>query len=114
MIVGEYQKLYRWSGGYYATAGRLDDGVDFVNWLEDRTYNFKPHKNFQAIFTEDKLVFEIVHTMIPMPAIAPLGLGTSGSYCEILVRSGLTGKQAIEVMKKIDPTVGGKIDVVEV
>lgn len=113
-ISGEMKKLFKWSGGYWMAAGRYDDFCEFPNWLEDRTYKFKPHTGFQALYSEDGKVYEIIKTLIPMPAIIPTGLGAGGLDCELLVRLGYTGKEAIEAIKKIHPTVGGRVDVVTI
>jgi hypothetical protein len=113
-ISGEMKKIHKWSDGYWAAAGRLDDACEFADWLEDRTYKFKPHTGFQAVYSESGRVYEILRSLIPMPALAPLGIGSAGTDCELLVRLGYTGKEAIEAVKKVHPTVGGKIDVVTI
>ena len=113
-IVGYMKKIDHWSGGVWACAGRLDDHEEFKFWLENREYNFKPHRNFQGIFSEDGKMYEILCTMVPMPVIPPIGLGIATDLLESLCTLGYTAKQAVEAAKKIYTTVGGKIDVVKI
>lgn len=111
-LAGTVKKIWKWSHGVWAAAGRYDDSIEFPKWLEDRDYKFKPHKNFHAIYTEGKKVYELIWTLIPMPAQIPLGIGIAGHDCELLCLLGYTAKEAAEAVKKVHTAVGGKIDVV--
>lgn len=113
-IYGEEKKILKWSRGVWASAGRVDDSADFPNWLEDRDYDFQPHKSFDAIYTEDGEVYHIQDNLIPMPAYVPTGIGVAGEDAELLVKVGFTARQAVKALMKVHVTVGGKIDTVKV
>lgn len=113
-IYGEEKKIKKWSKGIWASAGRVDDAIDFAHWLEDNEYDFNPHKDFDALYTEDNQVFQVQRNLIPMPAYAPTGIGTAGLDAELLVKVGFTARQAVKALMKVHPTVGGKIDVVKI
>lgn len=113
-ISGYEKKISKWSKGYMASAGRYDDFILFKEWVEDRDMKWRPHENFQGIFTEGLKVFEVIKTLIPMPAIAPLGIGSGGVFCELLVREGYTAKEAVQAVGRFMTSVGGKVDVVTI
>lgn len=113
-ISGYQKKISKWSKGYVASAGRYDDFIMFKQLVEDRDIKWRPHSNFQGIFTEGKHVFEVLRTLITMPAIAPFGIGSGGVFCELLVREGYTAKEAVQAVSRFMTSVGGRVDVVTV
>lgn len=113
-VSGYEKKISKWSKGYVASAGRYDDFIMFKQWVEDRDIKWKPHGNFQGLFIEGKQVFEVIKTLIPMPVIAPFGIGSGGVFCELLVRECYTAKEAIQAVSRFMISVGGKVDVVTV
>ena len=113
-IVGEKKKINKWSHGVYATAGNEEDNIAFLEWLEDREYDFSPGKNFDALYTEDGQVYQIQRNLVPIPAYVPTGIGAAGSDAELLCKVGFTARQAIKAIMKISPLIGGKIDTVKI
>lgn len=110
-IAGYQTKLFKWSRGIFATSGKAREGDLFKQWLETDGYKFEPSNDFEGIYTEDGKVYYITNELIPEPATVPTGIGTGGEACEVLVRAGFSGKDAIKEVKKWNVSVGGKIEV---
>lgn len=114
MIDGYMKKILKWSGGVWSSSGRLTDERLFAEWLEDRNFRFKPYKDFQALFSENGVMYEVDHSVVPYKARPPAGLGDGGRAAQLLMNVGFTAKQACIEVCKHNVYCGGKVDSVDV
>lgn len=112
-IFGYQKKIQRWSKGYYAVSGRVQDVGVFHQWLEKKI-RFKPSKSFSAFYTIGKTVYYIGDDLIAYKAFVPYALGDGSDVAEALARTGMSAKDVVKEMRRQCISVGGKIDVIDI
>lgn len=111
-IANYRKKLVKWSGGWWTSTGRLIDHSRFAGWLENRETKFKPHKDFEAIFSENGKVYEVDRDLNPWECPVPHAAGDAGQVALALMRTGYTAEEACNACCDINVFCGGKVDVV--
>lgn len=113
------KKLYKVNGCLVAVAGRADRCQQFIDWVDNGFEGDKPFdegkgedSDFVALVVDAKgKAFAYYDSLVPVPAPSKQAFGSGGPLALGLMASGLTAKQAVELMckKKLDAFTGGKV-----
>lgn len=90
------------------------DASRFAGWLENRETKFKPHKDFEAIYTEGGKVYEVDKDMYPWEAPIPYAAGDGATVGMALMRLGFSAEKACNSVCDVNVFCGGKVDTVTV
>ncbi len=113
VISGFVKKLEIYKGGIFACTGSMTDGPKFKLWLEKNTA-CNLSKQFNALFTRTGKVYIANHKLEVWEAFIPSAIGSSWEAAEMLVRSGMSAKEAVRLICKYDIMCSGKVDSVNV